>query len=111
MIKVPSEVFSKEELCNFCGDIERLRNYSSADEVVPLKELEAEIRSKYVQVFLENVNEEIDIHLGKDISLFHKLCNLSDLRLPHELYSRARMMKRKIIFHGTCAVFRVSTRV
>ena len=94
LIKYPLEAMKKEDIQQFCQDMNDL----VSKEVT--KEKTNEIKTRSCLLFLSYINNEIQSHMGKDIELFHKLCNISDLRLPHEIYARTRLMKRKIFFHG-----------
>ena len=40
------------------------------------------------------------LHFAPAMAAFRRMSEMSDLRLPHELYPQARLMKRKIIDHG-----------
>ena len=47
-------------------------------------------------IMLQNAERD----LSSAITAFHTLCSTSDLRIPHEWYPYARIMKRKVIYHG-----------
>lgn len=94
LIKYPLEAMKKEHILQFCKDMDQLKDANLKSELIE------EIKTRNCQLFLSYVNTEIETQMGKDIELFHKLCSISDLRLPHEVYARTRLMKRKIIFHG-----------
>lgn len=44
--------------------------------------------------------KEAEIDMADVVESNKMLINTSDMRLPHEWYPYARLMKRKIIFHG-----------
>ena len=94
LIKYPLEAMKKEHILQFCQDMKEISLKETSSTKI------TEIKTKNCLLFLSYINSEIESHMGKDIDLFHKLCNISDLRLPHEIYARTRLMKRKIIFHG-----------
>ena len=56
------------------------------------EEFQSLLRSKMFELAETELREEIASSLT--------LLSCSDLRLPHEWYAPARLMKRKIIFHG-----------
>lgn len=94
LIKYPLEAMKKEHIQQFCQDMNEMTSKGISNEIIN------EIRTRNCMLFISYINKEIESHMGKDVELFHKLCNISDLRLPHEIYARTRLMKRKIIFHG-----------
>ena len=55
-----------------------------------------EIRDKIYSSMLAHAQRD----LLPQISAYRTLCNTSDLRIPHEWYPAARIMKRKIVYHG-----------
>ena len=51
-------------------------------------------------LLLSALIQRADTELREEIASARTLLRCSDLRLPHEWYAPARLMKRKIIFHG-----------
>jgi hypothetical protein len=84
------------------------------DELEPVKEFE-EVENMNVDVvdimdtrpaghcmkFLFNmIMIDADKKLKASITAYKALCTISDLRIPHDWYPYARMIRRRIIYHG-----------
>ena len=52
------------------------------------------------QHLFEFMINDAEIVLGDSIAAYKTLLETTDLRIPHEWYPYARLMKRKIIYHG-----------
>ncbi len=55
-----------------------------------------EMKDKMFSLMLAHAQRD----LAPQITAYKTLCNTSDLRIPHEWYPAARIMKRKVIYHG-----------
>jgi ATP-dependent RNA helicase SUPV3L1/SUV3 len=53
-----------------------------------------------LQFLFDHTFRMASTELEDTITSYKALSNISDLRLPHEWYPHARLMKRKIIYHG-----------
>jgi hypothetical protein len=87
----PSLVMSPKELKPFLSAMERAleaNGISTAED----KEL--------ADIVTNNMLKTVEIDLHEEIASARTMLSCSDLRIPHEWYASARLMKRKIIFHG-----------
>lgn len=123
MVKEPVKALGSEklliDLCQMLddGDLVRLdamgrqstnRNGDSSlgnDLIMPAKvvlsEEEKEKRKQDCKSFLFDIMiVNAEKVLAEAIVGYRTLCETSDLRIPHEWYPYARLMKRKIIYHG-----------
>lgn len=111
LVKEPLTLFNNdaEQLLEFCRIVEKidekdleqlsddaaLSGDSASQSGVLPSQLEI-CKEKLFAVMLSNAERD----LSSAINAFHTLCSTSDLRIPHEWYPYARIMKRKIIYHG-----------
>jgi hypothetical protein len=75
-----------------CESKKMVLKKSEKSEEKSEEEFQSLLRSKMFELAETELREEIASSLT--------LLTCSDLRLPHEWYAPARLMKRKIIFHG-----------
>ena len=64
------------------------------DAIIEYSELSfdvKEVMKTCSALFMQYIQRDIDAVLGKDEEVFHKLCNISDLRLPHQIYAHTRL--------------------
>ena len=114
LVKEPLTLFNNdtEQLFEFCRIVEKIDEKDlelseavlagdsvspTADKLTSPTPSQLEIcKEKLFAVMLSNAERD----LSSAINAFHTLCSTSDLRIPHEWYPYARIMKRKIIYHG-----------
>jgi len=113
LVKEPLTIFGSDpvQLVEFCDLIDKL---DSADVVSEVEVLDPAASSPSSEsgdghspavsacmdklfIFMLSSAER---DLSNAITAFHTLCSTSDLRIPQEWYPYARIMKRKIIYHG-----------
>lgn len=114
LAKAPENVFQGSELINFLTLVENIfgtekedtctnlesSTLNSADQRTRLEEVEQELEKQFRALLLSSMMQRADTELREEIASSRTLLRCSDLRLPHEWYAPARLMKRKIIYHG-----------
>jgi hypothetical protein len=107
LIKEPESMLSTADIIYFQQSFDNLsfvkdsRFLRSSDNLAPIIVCEdkAVLQSCSVKLFTLCL-KQAEKELSKTISFQKLLQASSDLRLPHEWYPYARLMKRKIYFHG-----------
>ena len=94
------------DLCRMLDD-GQLTMYSFSHHASELNEVnilsieEKERRKQECKMFLFAIMiVDAEKVLAEVINAYQTLCETSDLRIPHEWYPYARLMKRKVIYHG-----------
>lgn len=88
-------------LPNRSGDSTSSGTDSNTSAKAVLSQEEKEKRKQECKSFLFNIMiVDAEKVLAEAIVGYRTLCETSDLRIPHEWYPYARLMKRKIIYHG-----------
>lgn len=111
VIKSPQEALSKGDLLLFCEAMNGLPSSSpihEEDAIIDTSELPIEVKEAMntcSTLFMKYIQRDIDAVLGKDEEVFHKLCNISDLRLPHQIYAHTRFITPKSSFLPSCLKF------
>ena len=93
--KSPESVFQSSGLLSFLDRVEKILSVQDSDSLAHHPEYAA-ARAQLLSVMLALA----EVELREEIDSSLTLMSCSDLRLPQEWYSPARLMKRKIIFHG-----------
>mmetsp|Transcript_3011 Transcript_3011/g.4587 ORF Transcript_3011/g.4587 Transcript_3011/m.4587 type:complete len:823 (+) Transcript_3011:129-2597(+) len=88
LAKNPEEVFLPKEVPKFLDMVDDLLD-SGGKESKQFRDLMTEVMFRTAEVDLKH-----------DIASTRTLTSCSDLRIPHEWYAPARLMRRKIIYHG-----------
>jgi ATP-dependent RNA helicase SUPV3L1/SUV3 len=95
---------ANEELLEFCTKLEALAIETDEAEVIgKYDEIDKPVKPnlKKCKDFLFDVMmKDAEIELKDSINMYKMLCATSDLRSPNEWYPYARLIKRKIIYHG-----------
>ena len=102
----------KDPVAAFAGNVPALERFAASvlstfdpDQMLPFSEVikHPELRPRVALcehlLFKEMIRAVEDEH-KEEIQSFRTLCITSDLRHPHKWYPFARLIKRKIIFHG-----------
>ena len=113
LVKEPLTIFGSDsvQLVEFCDLIDKL---DAADVVSEIEVLEPTAssppsesgggHSQAVSACMDKLFvfmlSSAERDLSNAITAFHTLCSTSDLRIPQEWYPYARILKRKIIYHG-----------
>lgn len=100
LAKSPDNYFQGAQLLNFLtlvetilGNDDKQEEHFSADSK---NSPEEDFRALLLSTMVQRAESELSDEIASSLTL--QRC--SDLRLPHEWYAPARLMKRKIIFHG-----------
>ena len=97
IVKAPENVFEGQKLVEFFVLVEDvLKHDDSRDDEDALDKKIFKFRTFLVDAMLLIAEKELRDEITSTLALL----SCSDLRLPHEWYAPARLMKRKIIFHG-----------
>ena len=88
IVKDPSLLFNGSEMLVFLSNVENTLASCGADR----KDLET--------VVTQNMLKNVEVDLASEIASARTLLSCSDLRIPHEWYAPARLMRRKIIYHA-----------
>jgi hypothetical protein len=107
LVKSPATVFQGAQLNQFLTLVENILDENKDDqhhqhhqqeevETLSMEQSQDMLRSLLLRAMLQRAETE----LRSEIASSRTLLSCSDLRLPHEWYAPARLMKRKIIFHG-----------
>lgn len=105
LAKSPDAVFQGAVLLKFLGMVDDLLNpgeqinLSARAHVASVEQMESN-REELQALILSKMLSQAEVDLREEIASNFTLLRCSDLRLPHEWYPHARLMKRKIIFHG-----------
>eukprot|EP01041_Mallomonas_annulata_P007206 gene7206-14696_t len=91
LVKNPLDAFQNNKNA-FLSFIEKLPITNDAD--MPIDNTE------FKKFLFSTILKQAEESLGEQRNAYKQLCNKSDLRVPHEWYAYARLMKRKIIYHG-----------
>lgn len=101
LVKEPLKAFHEEE--NF-HSFYHILDSSPRFDAIDLHKLNSkevqDWKNKIKEFLVPIILDKAEKNLLGDIKSFQTLCNTSDLRIPHEWYPAARLMKRKIIYHG-----------
>lgn len=87
----PSLVMNPKELKHFLTTMER---FLQKDETALVGDNELS------DIVTDNMLNTMEVDLQEEIASAKTMLSCSDLRIPHEWYAPARLMKRKIIYHG-----------
>lgn len=96
IIKEPELALGPDKLAEFCS----LMDSTSFMQRQPESSVEEDADKKAVQYLFDLALSKAEIHFKDSIALHNTLCNMTDLRAPHEWYPMTRMRKRKVIYHG-----------
>lgn len=96
LVKQPVEaVGSTAQLVLFTKKLELVHLESEAARNLPFSSF-----NDCKQFLFDIMIKDAEVELRDVIKEHQLLLNTTDMRLPHEWYPYARLMKRKIIFHG-----------
>jgi ATP-dependent RNA helicase SUPV3L1/SUV3 len=94
LVKQPMDIFTdNHSFLEFCEKVDamsqRMGTTDASQSLLNCKKF-------LFDIIIKNAEQE----LNEAIVAYKTLCITSDLRIPHEWYPYARLMKRKIIYHG-----------
>lgn len=97
LAKTPENIFQGKQLTEFLTLLDQILDSDNQfiNERTRQKSLE-----QFRSLLLTQMLSLAETELREEITSSLTLLSCSDLRLPHEWYAPARIMKRKIIFHG-----------
>ena len=97
LIKSPSSILSTQECLDLQDMMEKVDLANVLDLSEPLSSKEGmEVKDSLFRMAYSSALHELKIVIDMNKVLAHN----SDLTMPHEWYPYARLMKRKIIYHG-----------
>ena len=79
---------------------EQLRVIAADSRSTTLTEEQTSTRSECKQFLTKIMLKDAEVDFADMVKANKMLRNTSDMTLPHECYPYARLMKRKVIFHG-----------
>jgi len=96
IIKEPDQTLGSDGLADLCSHIGATSFMHRADPT-PFVDNADEVAAKFL---FDLALSKAEVHFKDSIALHRTLCNMTDLRAPHEWYPSTRMRKRKVIYHG-----------
>ena len=97
LIMDPETVLGSERFANLCSLLDKTAFLSTA----PSDEKELKSHNQIAANFLfDIIVEKAVVDFEESIASYKALCNTSDLRAPDEWYPLARLIKRKVFYHG-----------
>jgi ATP-dependent RNA helicase SUPV3L1/SUV3 len=105
LVKEPVNCFGRnEELLEFCNKLDALSKETEEAELVgkydDIDKPEKPTLKKCKDFLFEVMMKDAEVELKDSINMYKRLLETSDLRSPNEWYPYARLIKRKIIYHG-----------
>jgi hypothetical protein len=94
IMKDPEETLGDEGLAALCDTV-RTTSFMQRAELVP-----EDADDKAAKYLFDIALHRAETHFKDSIALHRTLCNMTDLRAPHEWYPSTRMRRRKVIYHG-----------
>lgn len=101
LVKSPKSLLSDPDILKLQQYLDKISD-SRLDGTVhaPDRHRIPETLEESCRFIFENAKETVKRDFESLILANDELRNVSDIRLPHEWYPRARIMKRRIIYHG-----------
>jgi hypothetical protein len=101
LAKAPEKIFQGAQLIQFLTLVEDILDKNEKEKEKHLTDANIDKnQDQFRSLLLSTMMHLADSELREEIASSLTLLSCSDLRLPHEWYAPARLMKRKIIFHG-----------
>jgi hypothetical protein len=107
IVKEPIDAFGGgDSLMDFLDKLEAMSSEMKAQEELYLESFDDQQKpstpslNECKNYLFDIMIKDAESELSDTITAYKTLCITSDLRIPHEWYPYARLIKRKIIYHG-----------